>query len=351
MIQPPASILARFFPDQHPEKIAPLGNGLINDTFLLHFPARRWVLQRINRHVFPHPDKIIHNLVCLQEHAGNWQNGLKIPALSATREGSWLAYDERHAPWRVMEFIEDSESRETIKSSAEAANVGKALAQFHLQFHTVDINTLEDSLPGFHITPLYLKHYDEVSAKRKPKPDHLQTKFCLEFIEHYRGNADCLEQARQQGWLTPRVTHGDPKLNNFLFKKNSNQIIALIDLDTVKPNLIQYDIADCVRSCCQTADHKLDLTLARHLLQHYLQQAKPLLTPEDIDYLYPAIELLPFELGLRFFTDYLDGDRYFKTRYPDQNLDRAVNQFRFCAAIGQHSNELKKLINTILAAL
>jgi Ser/Thr protein kinase RdoA (MazF antagonist) len=344
MIYPPDTVLRQFFPEQQPEKITPLGNGLINDTFLLHFPEQYWVLQRINQYVFPYPEKIIHNLIQLQAHLSNQESSLKIPALLVSSHGSYLAYDDQQAPWRVMEFIEDSESRETISSLTEAGHVGQALAQFHRQFQTLEIKTLHDSLPGFHNTPGYLKHYDQVVRQKKSKPASQKLTFGQEFIENYRDKATLLENARQQGILKQRVTHGDPKLNNFLFKQNSPQIIALIDLDTVKPNLIHYDIADCVRSCCQTPHHQLDLDLAKQLLEHYLHQAKPLLSCADIDYLYPALELVPFELGLRFLTDYLENNRYFKVDYPDQNLDRAINQFLFCSNIQQHCQELKAFI-------
>ncbi len=345
MTPPPATILAQFFPNPQPVKITPLGNGLINDTFLLHFPDRRWVLQRINPQVFPHPEKIIHNLGKLQTHPGNQKTPLKIPALLPTRNDGYLAYDQQQTPWRVMEFIENSESRETITSLTEAAHVGVALAQFHRQFHSLDVKELEDSLLVFHDTPLYLAHYDRVCARQKPKSVNQEQAFCLEFIDQYRDKALRLEQARQQGVLCHRVTHGDPKLNNFLFERNSDRIIALIDLDTVKPNLIHYDIADCVRSCCQTASHRFDLKLAKALLHPYLQQAKSLLSPSDIDYLYPAIELLPFELGLRFFTDHLQGNHYFKVDYPDHNLDRACHQFSLCQHIQQHQDTLKAVID------
>ncbi len=347
MNQPPSSILAQFFPDQSPPHISPLGNGLINDTYLLRFPERRWVLQRINRHVFPHPEKIIHNLIRLEAHLEKHPAWLKIPSLLPDCNGRYLAYDQQQNPWRVMEFIEDSESRETITSLAEAASVGEALAQFHRQFHRLDVNELEDSLPGFHQTPLYLKQYDQTVARQHSIQSNPKAVFCREFIEQCRNKANTLEDARQQGLIKARVTHGDPKLNNFLFNRNSTQVVALIDLDTVKPNLIQYDIADCIRSCCRTETQQLNLPLAKLLLQHYLQAAQSLLSPADIEFICPALELLPFELGLRFYTDYLSGNHYFKTDYPEQNLDRARHQFLFCSSLQRHQPALTTFIQSL----
>ncbi|WP_198245608.1 phosphotransferase enzyme family protein [methane-oxidizing endosymbiont of Gigantopelta aegis] len=346
------AVIAAFFPDRPAPGITPLGHGLINTTFRLDWPDSSWVLQRINTQVFPQPEKIMHNLLCLQNHLQKSPEpaALVFPTFRTTPQGALLHYDTENQPWRVMSYIKNSETRDSIRSTAEAANVGNALAQFHRQFANLPVNALHDTLPGFHITPQYLAHYEQVMQEHSPPSRTGDDLFCQQFIARHRSLALMLEQARSQAVLQPRITHGDPKLNNFLFRTNSNQVCALIDLDTVKPGLLLHDIADCVRSVCQTPDQHLDLVLLKALLGNYLQSIQDVLTPADMDYMYPAIALLPFELGLRFFTDYLQGNVYFSVDYPQQNLQRSLYQFRLCQDILEKREAIERLIAQLLAA-
>ena len=144
------------------------------------------------------------------------------------------------------------------------------------------------------------------------------------------------------------MIHGDPKLNNFLFDKRTHKIVSIIDLDTVKPGLVHYDIGDCLRSCCHsTGPVEFDLAICSALLKSYLIEADAFFTECDYQYLYPAIRLIPFELGIRFYTDYLEGNRYFKVTESKQNLHRAVAQFRLCASIVAQESAIKELISRL----
>lgn len=175
-----------------------------------------------------------------------------------------------------------------------------------------------------------------------------QNHYCAEFIARFQHIADDLEAAKQQGLLTLRVIHGDPKLNNFLFDRHRKKIVSLIDLDTVKPGLVHYDIGDCLRSCCHIAEPVgFDLDICTALLKSYLAEAGAFFTEHDYHYLYPAIRLIPFELGLRFYTDYLEGNRYFKVMEPEQNLQRATNQFRLCESIMAQETAIKNLVSQL----
>ncbi len=340
------AVIAVFFPDRPEPEITPLGHGLINTTFCLDWPDSSWVLQRLNTHVFPQPENIMHNLQCLQNHQQKSAEPgtLILPAFRATPQGTLLHYDTENQPWRVMSYIENSETRESIRSTTEVASVGNALAQFHRQFATLPVSALLDTLPGFHITPQYLTHYDQVMRHHASSPSDDDFLFCQQFIARHRSLASVLEQARSQAVLQPRITHGDPKLNNFLFRTNSDQVCALIDLDTVKPGLLLHDIADCVRSVCQTPNQQLDLDRLQPLLENYLQSIQDVLMPADVEYLYPAIALLPFELGLRFLTDYLQGNVYFSVDTPRQNLERSVAQFQLCQDILDKRAAIEQLI-------
>lgn len=336
------------------KRIDPLGNGLINDTYLVTTQSIPFVLQRINRTVFPSPGQIMANLSILNRHMAQKSIApvkLQIPGILKTAHNGLFYQDENGDCWRALSFIADTESLETITTIGDAEQAGFALGHFHRLMSNLNPSLLHDTLPGFHIAPEYLKHYRQVAAQpgtaeTAPGMDKStqQNRYCAEFIDRFRHIADDLEAAKQQGLLSLKVIHGDPKLNNFLFDKYSKQCIGIIDLDTVKPGLVHYDIGDCIRSCSSTRPAEFDLDICAALLKSYLVEAGAFFTEYDYHYLYPAIRLIPFELGIRFYTDYLEGNRYFKVTEPEQNLQRAIDQFGLCENVMKQEFKLKKLI-------
>jgi Ser/Thr protein kinase RdoA (MazF antagonist) len=233
----------------------------------------------------------------------------------------------------------------------EAQQVGWALGHFHQLCRALSPNDFYDTLPGFHITLEYYHAYCQQLEQPPTITEDDDSRYCRAFIDGYATKVSVLEDARQRGELQLRIIHGDPKLDNFLFLPDSDTVISLIDLDTLKPGLLHYDIGDCIRSCCQQADSPyFQLEQAQRLLQHYVQATSDLLSDADFAYLYPAIELIPFELGLRFFSDYLAGNRYFKVDHPRHNLQRAVAQFQLCQAISRHEPALQALISRLQLA-
>jgi Ser/Thr protein kinase RdoA (MazF antagonist) len=232
--------------------------------------------------------------------------------------------------------------------------VGYALGRFHLLVHNLPPARLADTLPGFHRTPGYLQQYDKVleHCRLKVSPE---VTYARTFIQARRGWAAVLEQARETGVLTERVIHGDPKVNNVLLDAATGQAVSLIDLDTVKPGLVQYDLGDCLRSggnplgeeTTEFAQVRFDLGFCRAILQGYLSQAREFLLPGDYDCMYDAIRLIAFELGLRFFTDYLAGDIYFKTSRPRHNLERALVQFKLTESIAVQETAIRTIIKEL----
>ena len=322
--------------------IAPLGNGFINDTFLVTAADFSFVLQRINAQVFPEPEQIMSNLQQLNQHLGQkTAPKLQMPALLKTTAGQDFFRDENGDVWRALSFIANSESLATLDNVDIAAQVGFALGHFHCLVSDLNPELLHDTLPSFHIAPAYLQHYQQVLTQTIVFPENT---YCAEFIAQYQHITADLGTAKQQGLLTLRVTHGDPKLDNFLFDKHSGTVISLIDLDTVKPALVHYDIGDCLRSCCHNAAGEFDMTVCEVILKNYLHEARAFFTEYDYAYLYSAIRLIPFELGLRFYTDYLQGNRYFKVTDDQQNLHRAIAQFKLCASVMTQEAVIKQLI-------
>lgn len=344
-------IAAQFVDNLDQPTITPLGNGLINDTYLVQGAANSFILQRINPDVFPQPEYIMDNLSQLARHIRQKPSRnvfLRIPNIIPTRQKKNYYQDSNDVTWRALEHIYPAESRDHLQNRDEAAQIGSALGHFHNLCSDLSPALLHDTLPGFHITPRYLAQYRQsLDQLGKIKIDD-EFKLCCDFIESHQDEVDILENAKERGELSERVIHGDPKLNNFLFKPNSHKIISLIDLDTVKPGLLHYDIADCLRSCCHDKrNNHFDIERCRIILQNYLRETRGFFTASDYDYLYPAIWLIPFELGLRFFTDYLNGNRYFKTSEPRQNLKRAQGLFALCDSIQQQQTAIERCISKL----
>jgi Ser/Thr protein kinase RdoA (MazF antagonist) len=346
----------------------PLGNGNINDTFLVRTGCgTRTVLQRVNTDVFSRPDQVMANLEVLTAHAARKQealprveepDGWQLPRLipcSPADAGrpTWL--EEQGEVWRMLSFIDNSVCHDTVQSPEHAHEVGRALGRFHRLIHDLPGDQLHDTLEGFHVTPRYLEHYREVLnvARAAGAPAACpESEHCQQFIEQRLELVPVLEQARQAGRLRLCAIHGDPKVNNVLLDGASGKAVALVDLDTVKPGLLHYDIGDCLRSGCNRAGEEttdleavvFDLDLCRAILTGYLLEAGGCLSGADVEHLYDAIRLLPFELGLRFFTDHLAGNVYFKARHRRQNLERALVQFRLTLSIEAQEQPIRALI-------
>lgn len=353
MTPSPLEAAAQFSSGRGALAVKPLGNGLINDTYLAREDGIGFVLQRINAQVFPEPRQVMHNLAQLNRHIDQKEPAsvrLKIPKILCTGHDESYYQDADQQIWRALELIENTESRERLQNPGEAEQVGAALGHFHRLCADLPADALYDTLPGFHITPAYLAQYDQILQSSSTSANDQDLLRCQAFIAAHRREADVLENAKICGKLHDRVIHGDPKLNNFLFEQDGERIVSLIDLDTVKPGLVHYDIGDCLRSCCHDRETQtFNLVFGKIILDSYLREAGEFFTSHDYDYLYPAIWLIPFELGLRFFTDYLNGDRYFKTTAPRQNLARALEQFALCLSIEQQQDALKTYIADLKA--
>lgn len=347
--------------------LSPLGSGNVNDTYLLRCEAgEQFVLQRLNTGIFTRPDLVMANLALLSDHAGqrDWPQAdqprrWELPRLVPTRlseAGSpsrpWL---ERHGEcWRLLTYVSDTICHERVSSPDLAAEVGRALGGFHRLIHDLPCDRLHDTLEGFHVTPGYLDAYDALLAVRKLPLDPAE-RLCHEAIERRRSLAPVLEEALASGRLRLRPIHGDPKVNNVLLDRRTGQAVTLVDLDTVKPGLLHYDIGDCLRSGCNPAGEDatdletvhLDLDLARPMLSGYLELARPILTDADLDLVVDAVRLISFELGLRFFSDHLAGNRYFKCRHPRHNLERALVQFRLTDSIEAQLQDLHRLVDQL----
>lgn len=337
------------------------GQGNINDTFLVTLDSgleKHYILQRINTHVFRQPELIMQNMRILTGHVLKRISDLnirwEIPRVLLTQKGSDHFIDSDGAFWRALSFIENTQSFDTIRNLAHATEVGYALGLFHNLISDLPSEKLADTLEGFHITPLYLQHHDEILKKKTPD-NSPEVRYCLKFVNDRRDLVHILENAKAEGRLPLRPIHGDPKVNNVMADALTGKAVSIIDLDTVKPGIVHYDIGDCIRSGCnplgeeaeQLESVRFEPDICKAILQGYLSQAKNFLEKSEYDYIYDAIRLITFELGLRFFTDYLKGNVYFKVRHEKNNLLRALVQFRLAESIESNEKNIQKIIKDL----
>ena len=338
------------------QALEPLGQGNINDTWrVLLMDGRRLVLQRLHPAIFADPGAVMANMRLVTRHLSrNVEPGICFFCLITNPHGQDHFIDPAGYCWRLLTHIDNTRTLDSLESPAQAEEIGRLLGRFHLLTAGIDLDALADPLPDFHITPRYLEHFDAVRDQAGKRDAH--ETFCCNLIEELRPTAFILEQARNR--LSRRVIHGDPKVANFLFAVDADRTVSLIDFDTVKPGLLLHDLGDCLRSCCNPlgeghADPEgtvFDPDMFQALMAGYLHQAGHLLTPADRDLLLAAVSLLSFELGLRFFTDHLAGNRYFKVTRPGHNLHRARVQFHLHRSIAAQQDELERRLGALLSS-
>jgi len=356
-------IAEKFVPRGQIIEVREYGNGNINDTFLVtteNAGCEQFILQRINTYVFSRPHLIIDNLRTFINHVGRrlqtespfpdrrWD----IPRIRATYAGDDYYIDEQGNFWRAISFVNHAQTYDTAQSMEHAREVGFALGYFHNLVSDLSVSTMHDTLEGYHIIPTYLQKYDQVLDERQQGNASPEIRYCHRIIAERRDWATVLENAKNSGQLSMRVIHGDPKINNIMISNDTGQAVSMIDLDTVKPGLVHYDIGDCLRSSCNpfgedTLDFeniRFETDLALAILEGYISVAQYFLTENDFAYIYPAIRLLAFETGLRFFQDYLAGNVYFKVRHPEHNLERAMVQFKLTESIEAQEKSIRKII-------
>ena len=363
------AIADRFHPRERIKAIRTLGTGNVNETFLVTHSGLihgdhegAFVLQRLNTSVFERPDLVMRNLVALGNHM---QQRLAVPppelqgrrweiprVVPCRQDAHWIEHEGEF--WRSISYIGAATTADVIRDRDHAREVGYGLGMFHTLISDLPTDHLADTLENFHVTPSYLAHYDAVIRRSTlPKCQSLQD--ACDFVDARRPGVDVLEAALERNELQHRPIHGDPKINNVMIDDATGHAVGLIDLDTVKPGLIHYDIGDCLRSCCNPvgeealdpSDAHFDLNLCESIMSGYLSVARCFLSDWDLHYLPDCIRLIPFELGLRFLSDHLEGDVYFRCEHPGHNLRRAAVQFRLTESIEAQMPAIRALIRSL----
>lgn len=330
-----------------------LGKGHINDTFAVYTQqpdgkTKRFVLQRINTYVFKNPEKLMENIVgvtaylrgSISAQGGNPDR--ETLTVVAAKSGSNLYKAPDGGMWRCYLFIEDAVCYQKALSPAMFQDVGSAFGKFTAMLKDYPAHTLHETIPDFHNTPMRIK----MLADRAERDEFSRSSKCREELEFALSRAeDCgiLQNLLQEGRMQLKVTHNDTKLNNIMIDNKTGKGICVVDLDTVMPGLIVHDFGDAIRFGANTAseDEKLSgisffsMELYESYARGFLEAAGSSMTALEKQMMPWGARIITLELGIRFLTDYLDGDRYFKSRYPDQNLYRCRTQFKLVSEMEQ----------------
>ena len=342
--------------------VKPFGAGHINETYAVYMPMAdgedelAYVLQRVNSNVFKDPAGVMENIFGVTEYMrGVIRKDGGDPdreTLSYIKTKSGVNYfeDSEGEPWRCYNFIPDSECYQMAENPEQLYQAGSSFGHFLKQLIDYPASSLKETIPDFHHTAKRFEAF-EVAVDRDLKDRSSTCKPEIDFVLERKEDCGVLVRQQESGELPLRVTHNDTKLNNILFDSQTGKGLCIIDLDTIMPGLAANDFGDSIRSGATTGaeDEKnldlvhFDMELYEAYLKGYLEATGEVLTPAEIESLPWGARLMTLECGMRFLTDYLQGDTYFKTAYPEHNLVRARTQFRLVEEMEQQFDRMQTL--------
>ena len=343
--------------------VKPFGEGHINETYAVYMPGPDgkevplYVLQRININVFKNPDQVMHNIFGVTEYLRNIirQEGgdLDRETLSyiKTKDGESYFEDDNGQPWRCLHYVPNSVCYQQVERPEQFYQSALSFGHFLKQLGEYPAESLYETIPQFHDTRKRFR--DFVEAERKDVKN--RARVCrseIDFVLAREKDCGTLMEQLEDGVLPLRVTHNDTKLNNILFDKDTEEGLCIIDLDTIMPGLAANDFGDSIRFGASTAEEDeqdlekvhFDIDLYEIYVKGYLEMAKEVLTPAEIESLPWGARLMTLECGMRFLADFLQGDVYFKTAYPEHNLVRARTQFRLVKEMEEQFDKMKDVL-------
>ena len=339
------------------------GSGIINDTFLVTCKnnkgnENKYILQKINSSIFKNVEKLMENYcgVCdylkkiVSENGGDVER--ETITVVPTNSGKSYLKDSLDNYWRAIKFISDTVTYDVAESAEDFYKVGKAFGEFQNKLAGYNAENLYESIPNFHNTKERFKTF--LLAIENNKARRLESvRSEVDFILEREKDTTILLDLYENGELPLRVTHNDTKISNILMDANTKNGICIIDLDTIMPGLSLYDFGDAIRSGATHAleDEKdldkvyVDLEFFEAFTKGFLEGTNSSLTEKEIEMLPMGAKVITLEQAIRFLTDYLDGDVYYKTSYSNQNLDRTRTQLKLVKDIEEKWNELNNIVN------
>jgi hypothetical protein len=339
------------------------GSGHIHDTFLIlteEDGAPDYLLQKINHHIFRNVPHLMSNIEKVTKHIQ--EKISRLPHLKAsrkcltfipTRDGKYYYQDSDGSYWRVVVFILDSQSYDIVSSPEKAYVGGKTFGGYLALLSDLPLESLYETIPGFHDVEKRLEKFFKM-VRENPAGRTKNVPHEIDLIKDRAEEMKCINRLGREGRIPKRVTHNDTKFNNILFDSKGHPL-CVIDLDTVMPGYIHYDFGDAVRTTANTVaeDEKdlskvsMDIGLFEALSRGFVEETKAFLTETEIEYLAFGAKLLTFMIGLRFLTDFLDGDNYFKVKHPSHNLQRARAQFKLLGSMDDQYSQMQAIIDKL----
>ena len=340
--------------------VAPYGSGHINDTFCAVYDQGgaplRYIHQRINHGIFKNPEALMANIERVTRHLGAKVAHLpdasrRVLTLVPARTGQPFLRDDAGNYWRTYVFVEKAKTYDAIETPQQAFEAAKAFGTFQGLLADLPAPRLHDTIPDFHHTPRRFEALEralQADVRNRAKDAAAEIAFALA----RKPMTGVLVDALARGELPERVTHNDTKLNNVMLDDTSGEGICVIDLDTVMPGLVLYDFGDLVRTSTSPGreDEKdlskifLQFPMFEALVRGYVASAGGFLTPSEKSFLPFSGKLITFEIGIRFLTDYLAGDVYFKVHREGHNLDRCRTQLKLVRSIEENEEAMRALV-------
>ena len=337
------------------------GQGHINDTFCVicqpqEGDAVRYILQGLSLAAFPHPDELMENFIGITSYlrekviAAGGDPLRETLSLVKTRDGKDYYTDSTGKVWRLTPFIENTDCFQSATPELFEASA-RAFGNFQYMLQGYPAETLHETIARFHDTEnRYEKFVAALEADKHDRAKDIQAD--IQFVLDRKADCSVALQALRDGKLPLRVTHNDTKLNNILIDRDTHEGICVIDLDTTMPGLSINDFGDSIRFGANHSkeDEKdlskvnFDIALYEVYTRGFLEGAQGSLTPAELEYLPWGARLMTLECGIRFLTDYLDGDHYFRIHYPTQNLDRCRTQFKLVKDMEEQFAEMAAVV-------
>lgn len=337
------------------------GSGHINCTIRLTFSEngeeKRYVLQRLNRYVFPHPEQVMENCVAvtsylkkkIAERGGDPLREAVTPI--PAKDGNYVYFDEDGECWRVLLFIRDTVSLDEADSAELMYETGLAFGGFAHELSDFPAEKLFETVPHFHDTKKRFADLEEI-IRQDPVNRAGTCKDEIRFLLERKPLALWAAEQQGAGLLPLRVTHNDTKLNNVMLDKDTHKTVCVIDLDTVMPGYVMHDFGDAIRTgACTAKEDEPDVTKVRldperfdAFARGFIGACREGLTPFELETLPMGALTITYEQAIRFLADYIAGDPYYKTAYPEHNLIRARTQIRFVEELEKYWDELTKIV-------
>lgn len=340
-------------------------SGHINSTYRASFETsdgsiNRYILQRINEKVFTDPMAVMRNVECVTRHI-NWKVlrvkkdlGGQTLNLYPGRGGKFWVSGLNGGVWRCYNNIEGCHTYDVVESTRQAYQAARAFGSFQDLISDLPPEEIEETIPFFHDTRKRFDRLMEV-AEEDPHGRAGSVSAELEFVKAREGDVDKVLKGIADGSIPQRITHNDTKINNVMIDGETDEAVCVIDLDTVMPGSVLYDFGDLVRTAVSPAAEdeqdlskvEMRLPMFEALVEGYLDSAKDFLNESEISLLAFSAKLITLEIGIRFLTDHLEGDVYFRTHRPDHNLDRCRTQLTLVERIEEQLPAMENFVKKV----